>query len=272
MPLAFTRDMASGTPWLMAANLSRARRRRFQPGAKDWLHIAHRLAAGLLPRAAALPERADEALVERLLAREEFRAVVEGSVEDLALSPQEFRARLVRLARQTLERALFLDDAPVALFILEEEARDRDPAATLADGMLKARDRALRPPGGKPPERRPRRRHRDPLQAMMHRGTARLRHDIQAEDAIRRSAPHHRRGRPPCAGPEAGRRAPQRARLRHPAGRHRRARSHRSAACPAGHQPAPHIPARRAWAWQPRSAIRALSPGTRQRWSGPWSI
>ena len=114
--------------------------------------------------------------------------MVEGSVEDMALSPREYRAQLVGLARQTLERAMYLDDAPVALFILEEEARDRDPAATLADGVLEARARALRPPAETPPERRPRRGHRDPLQAMMHRGTARLRHDIQAEDAIRRAA------------------------------------------------------------------------------------
>jgi hypothetical protein len=120
MSLAFTRGMAPETPWFMAANPSRARRRCFQLGGKDWLRIAHRLAAGLSPRAAALPERADEALVARLLAREEFRAVVDGSIEDLAASPMEFRARLVRLARQTLERALFLDDAPIALFILEE--------------------------------------------------------------------------------------------------------------------------------------------------------
>ena len=164
MTLAFTRGMAPETPWLMAANLSLARRRRVQPGGKDWLRIAHRLAAGLSPRAAALPERADETLVERLLAREEFRAVVEGSVEEMALSPREYRAQLVGLARQTLERAMFLDDAPVALFILEEEARDRDPAATLADGVLAARERALRPTTERPPERRARRSHRDPLQ------------------------------------------------------------------------------------------------------------
>ena len=58
---------------------------------------------------------------------------------------------------------------------------------------------------------------------MMHRGTARLRHDIQAEDAIRhaalrgrgRAAPHHRRGRAARAGAAAGCRAPDPAALRH---------------------------------------------------------
>ena len=87
MALALTRNMAPETPYLMAANLACARRRRFRPGAKDWLRSAHRLVAGLSPRAAALPEGGDESLVERLLAREEFRAVVDCSVEDLAASP-----------------------------------------------------------------------------------------------------------------------------------------------------------------------------------------
>jgi len=100
---------------------------------------------------------------------------------------------------------MYLDDAPVALFILEEEARDRDPAATLADGVLKARARALRPTTEPPPERRARRSHRDPLHAMMHPGTARLRHDIQVEDAIRRAAV--RVADPPRTTAEAARRA-----------------------------------------------------------------
>ena len=64
----------------------------------------------------------------------------------LADPPEVQRKRLVRLARQALERALFLDDAPAAVFVLEEEAHDRDPAVTLAEGVLKAKARALRPP------------------------------------------------------------------------------------------------------------------------------
>ena len=80
------------------------------------------------------------------------------------------------------------NDAPVAVFVLEEEAHDRDPAVTLAEGVLKAKARALRPPGEKPAKPRPGRYRWDPLRSMMHRGTARLRHDIQAEDAIRHAA------------------------------------------------------------------------------------
>ena len=188
MTLAFTRGMFPETPFLMAAVLSGARRPRHRPGAKDWLRIAHRLAAGLPPRAAALPEGGDEALVQRLLEREEFRAVVAGARGDLAAPPAAHRKRLVLLARQALERALALDDAPVAVFVLEEEARDRDPAATLADGVLQAKARALRPPAERPAKPRPGRYRWDPLRTMMHRGTARLRHAIQAEDAIRHAA------------------------------------------------------------------------------------
>ena len=168
--------------------LSGRRRPRQRPGAKDWLKIAHRLAAGLPPRAAALPEGGDETLVARLLEREEFRAMVEGSRDDLAASPEAHRKRLIGLARQALERALLCDDAPVAVFVLEEEAHDRDPAVTLAEGVLKAKARALRPPAEQPPKPRPCRYRWDPLRSMMHRGTARLRHDIQAEDAIRHAA------------------------------------------------------------------------------------
>ena len=155
MTLAFTRRMAPETPYLMAALLSGRRRPRKRPGAKDWLNIAHRLAAGLPPRAAALPEGGDETLVARLLEREEFRAMVEGSRVDLAAAPEAHRKRLIGLARQALERALLCDDVPVAVFVLEEEAHDRDPAVTLAEGVLKAKARTLRPPGESRPSRAP---------------------------------------------------------------------------------------------------------------------
>ena len=114
--------------------------------------------------------------------------MVAGARDDLAAAPEAHRRRLVILARQALERALAFDDAPVAVFVLEEEARDGDPAATLADGVLKAKARSLRPPAERPAKPRPGRYLWDPLRTMMHRGTARLRHAIQAEDAIRHAA------------------------------------------------------------------------------------
>ena len=145
MTLAFTRGMAPETPFLMAAVLSGARRPRHRPGAKDWLRIAYRLAAGLPPRAAALPEGGDETLVQRLLEREEFRAVVAGSRDDLAAAPEAHRQRLILLARQAMERALALDDAPVAIFVLEEEARDRDPLPPTACSRRRRAPCARRP-------------------------------------------------------------------------------------------------------------------------------
>ena len=81
--------------------------------------------------------------------------MVEGSRDDLAASPETHRKRLIGLARQALERALLCDDAPVAVFVLEEEAHDRDPAVTLAEGVLKAKARTLRPPAKSRPSRAP---------------------------------------------------------------------------------------------------------------------
>ena len=110
------------------------------------------------------------------------------------------RRRLVILARQTLERAMAWDDDPKAgLFVLEEDARDRDPAVTLAESVLKARARAVQAPP-KPPPAPPRATAApprpllgyapgyDPLQAMIGRGAARLRDLVRTEEAIRHAA------------------------------------------------------------------------------------
>ena len=151
MTLAFTRAHVPRDTLPDGGGAGGRRRPRQRPGAKDWLRIANRLAAGLPPRAAALPEGGDETLVERLLEREEFRGFVAASIDCLAEPPETQRRRLVLLARQALERALMSDEAPVAVFILEEEFHDRDPAVTLAEGSSRpapaafARRRASRP-------------------------------------------------------------------------------------------------------------------------------
>ena len=204
MTLAFTRGMAPETPYLMAAVLSGARRPKHRPGAKDWLKIANRLAAGLPPRAAALPEGGDEKLVLRLLEREDFRAFVDATVECQADPPETQRRRLVILARQALERALLGNDAPVAVFVLEEEAHDRDPAVTFAEGVLKAKARSLRPPSRKAGQAATRPLPLGPLaldDAPRHRPAAprhpgRGRHPPRRRGGRGRAAPHHRRRRP----------------------------------------------------------------------------
>jgi hypothetical protein len=185
MTLPFARGMAPETPYLMAALLRDRRARR--PRGRSWLRIAHRLAAGLPPAAAALPEGANEKLVLRLLRREEFAGFVAASREELALPAEEQRRQLVWAARQTLERLLAWDDAPTAIFVLDQDCRNLDPAETLVDGILKARARTRpRAPGRKlnPGPDRP----RDPLAALMYHGAARLRREVETEAILRHAA------------------------------------------------------------------------------------
>jgi hypothetical protein len=191
MSLAFLHGTAPDTPLFMAALLGGARRPRWRPHPRDWLRLANRLAAGLPPSVAALPEGGSEAMVRRMLERADFRAIVEETKAFLAEPPEAQRRRLVSLARQALERALLGNDAPVACFVLEEEAHGHDPAVTLAEGVLQAKARSLHPPAeaaATPGPRRRARPHRDPLRAMMHRGAARMREDVQVEEALRHAA------------------------------------------------------------------------------------
>jgi hypothetical protein len=193
MSLAFARGMSPATPYLMAAVLS-GRRPGRRPLRRDWLRMADRLAVGMSPTAAALPEGLDAAMVDELLAQEDFRELVEATKACLEEPPEVQHRQLVILARQTLERALAWDDDPkAALFVLEEDARGRDPAVTLAEGVLKAQRRALAaaaPPPAPPVAPRPARPPLgyDPLCAMMYRGAARLRAMVRTEDAIRHAS------------------------------------------------------------------------------------
>ena len=208
MPLAFTRDMSPLGRRLFPVMLL-GRRPGRRPLRRDWLRIADRLAVGMSPQAAALPEGGDAAMVEALLEREEFRGLVEAAADYLAEPADVARRQLVMLARQTLERAMAWDDDPkAALFVLEEDARGRDPAETLADSVLKARARAVQAPP-KPPPAPPRAAAPplrpllgyapgyDPLQAMIGRGAARLRDLVRTEEAIRHAAKAAAAAEPP---------------------------------------------------------------------------
>ena len=125
--------------------------------------------------------------------------------------PESQRRQLVIMARQAIERALVGDDAGAALFVLEEEAQERDPCVTLADSVLRSRKRALASTAVPPPPpaeaaTRPARYRYDPLRRMMHRGTARLRQDMAVEDALchaalQAAAPTPRPPRPPAPPP-----------------------------------------------------------------------
>ena len=193
MSLALAQAMSPDAPILLAAVLSGRRRPRRLPWGHVWLRIADRLAAGMPAEAAGLPDGRDGRMVAELLAREEFRALVAAAEEQLAAPQERHRQQLVIMARQALERALVLDDAGAALFVLEEEAQGRDPCATLADGVLRGRRRALASaamPAPPQPDARPRpgRYRYDPLRRMMHRGSARLRRDVAVEAALRHAA------------------------------------------------------------------------------------
>ena len=191
MSLAFARNMSPDAPILLAAVLSGRRRPKRLPRSHVWLKIADRLAAGIPPEAAGVPDGQDGRMVADLLAREEFQALVAAAEEQLAEPQESHRRQLVIMARQALERALALDDAGAALFVLEEEAQGRDPCATLADGVLRSRKRALASaamPAPPPDVPRSGRYRYDPLRRMMHRGTARLRQDVVAEEALRHVA------------------------------------------------------------------------------------
>src|SRR5262245_22422949 len=127
-------------------------------------------------RAAALPEGGDEALVLRMLERDEFKAMVAAAEARLAEPPETWRRRLLLLARQGLERALLETDPGAILFVLEEEANGRDPAASLVEGVARKRERALRQEAPPTAERRPAQAHDGyapgyhPLRAIMQGG------------------------------------------------------------------------------------------------------
>ena len=161
------------------------RSRRQRPLRRDWLRIADRLAAGLSPKAAALPEGGDEAMVDGLLAREDFQALVEAARAWHEDSDEAARRKLVVMARQALARAMDWEDDPrAALFVLDEEARGRDPAATVAAAVLKRPRRAPAPSDGirsRPP------RLQDPMSALCARTRRRLADEVRGEAAIRQA-------------------------------------------------------------------------------------
>jgi hypothetical protein len=190
MSFAFLPGADPAFPLTLAVLLGATRRPRRRPHPKDWLRLAHRLAGGIPPAVAALPEGGSAEMVATMLAREDFRAIVAETREMLAEPVAAQRQHLIDLARQAMERALMLNDGPVACFVLEEEAQDRDPAVTLADGVLNARERDRRPPAEPAAQPKPRRTcaPRHPLRRMMERGAARMREDVAVEEALRHAA------------------------------------------------------------------------------------
>lgn len=107
-----------------------ARGRRFER------RLGRRLAFGATPAQAATAEGVPETDVATLLADPAFAALVDAYRDLQALPEDAARERLRRLARALLDEMLIEGDVRAALFILREEGRGRDPADTLAAGVL----------------------------------------------------------------------------------------------------------------------------------------
>lgn len=208
--------------------------------------LSQRLAFGLTPAEAARAEGLPVAEVDALLADPDFAGLVEEYRALEALPEDRARGLLTRLARLVLEEAVSLGDLRAACFVLREEGRGRDPARTLADGVIAARRRAASPPPPPPVAARPAatvptapRRPADPVDLvadrMAWRAAAQLRDTLVAEHA----ALHRARAESP--EPPPSRPAP-------PA---------RPAATPPGNAASPTAAARAA---SPTAAARAASP------------
>jgi hypothetical protein len=157
---------------------------------RDQIRISLRLACGLTPAQAAAAERRPVEAIEALLAQEGFRELVEADRELLAMPVEEQRARLVRLARIAIENALSDWDLGAACFVLKEEEQGRDPAVTVAEGVIARRRKPpapLRPPPPPAPPK-PLAAGYQPLLALVRRSEAGLRRAVIEEHAAQHAA------------------------------------------------------------------------------------
>jgi hypothetical protein len=148
--------------------------------------MGQKLSMGLTPRQVARLEGMVPADVESLVAEPEFKALIDGYNTLHAMSEDEQRRILTQLARHLLMEATALGDVRVAMFILLQERMGKDPARTLADGVIAANRRAAasapapRTPSPSPRAPRP---SDDPDLRTMQRVESRLRGELQQEHA-----------------------------------------------------------------------------------------
>ena len=107
--------------------------------------MGHKLSMGLTPAQVARLEGLPAAEVESLLADPDFASLAEGYRALHAMSEEEQRRILTQLARHLLMEATALGDVRVATYILLQERMGKDPARTLADGVIAASKREPRP-------------------------------------------------------------------------------------------------------------------------------
>ena len=141
---------------------------------------------GLTPAQVARLEGMASADVETLVAEPDFKALIDGYNTLHAMPEDEQRRILTQLARHLLMEATALGDVRVAMFILLQERMGKDPARTLADGVIAASKRAAQPapaPRTPSPSPRPPRPSDDPDLRTMQRVESRLRGELQQEHA-----------------------------------------------------------------------------------------
>jgi hypothetical protein len=151
--------------------------------------MGHKLSIGLTPKQVARLEGMGAAEVENLLADRDFASLAEGYRALHAMPEEEQRRILTSLARHLLMEATALGDVRVATFILLQERMGRDPARTLADGVIAAVNREPRPaplPAPRTPSSTPRSAYPsdDPDLRAMQRVEARLCDELAQEHAV----------------------------------------------------------------------------------------
>ena len=148
--------------------------------------MGQKLSMGLTPKQVARLEGMVPAEVETLVAEPEFKALIDGYNTLHSMPEDEQRRILTQLARHLLMEATALGDVRVAMFILLQERMGKDPARTLADGVIAANRRAAQPaPAPRSPSHSPRapRPSDDPELRTMQRVESRLRGELQQEHA-----------------------------------------------------------------------------------------
>jgi hypothetical protein len=150
--------------------------------------MGQKLSMGLTPKQVARLEGMAPTDVEALVAEPEFKALIDGYNTLHAMPEDEQRRILTQLARHLLMEATALGDVRVAMFILLQERMGKDPARTLADGVIAANRRAAYPapaptPRSPSPSPCPARPSDAPELRTMQRVESRLRGELQQEHA-----------------------------------------------------------------------------------------
>jgi hypothetical protein len=150
------------------------------------LHNSEKLSMGLTPKQVARLEGMASTEVESLVVEPDFKALIDGYRALHAMPEDEQRRILTQLARHLLMEATALGDVRVATFVILQERMGKDPARTLADGVIAANKRAAasapapRTPSPSPRAPRP---SDDPDLRTMQRVENRLRGELQQEHA-----------------------------------------------------------------------------------------